>query len=106
MWLRVQNGTSHSHPTATQFKIVDTTGATYTPIPLSATNAFSYQPAVVQGDNGQPVYPDPNTPAGSGPINGAMLLFKLRTSVYANRPLNLEITPPGGGVPSTVVLDL
>lgn len=106
VWLRVQNATSQSHSVATQFKIVDTTGAAYTPIALPASNVLSYQPVSVEGDKGQPVYPDPNSAAGSGPINGALVLFKLRTSVYANRPLNLEITPPGGGAPSSVVLDL
>jgi len=106
VWLRIQNPTSQSATSASQFRIVDTTGATYTPIALPASNAFSYQPSLVQSDKGQPVYPDPDTAAGSGPINGAMLLFKLNTAVYANRPLNLEITPPDGGAPSSVVLDL
>ena len=35
-----------------------------------------------------------------------MLLFKLSTDVYANRPIELEIVPPEGGEPSRVVLDL
>ena len=91
VWLRVQNATGQSHPVATQFKIVDTTGATYTPIALPATNVLSYQQVSVQSDTGQPVYPDPNSTAGANPIGGAMVLFKLRTSVYANRPLELEI---------------
>lgn len=106
VWLRVQNATSRTHVSASEFRIVDTTGATYTPIPLPVGNVLAYQPSVVQSDKGQPVYPDPDSAAGSGPINGAMVLFKLNTSVYANRPLKLEITPPGGGAPSSVVLDL
>lgn len=106
VWLRVQNATSQSQLSASEFRIVDTTGATYSPIALPATNPFAYQPTNVQSSDGQPVYPDPDSAAGSGPINGAMLLFRLNTAVYANRPLNLEITPPGGGAPSTVVLDL
>jgi hypothetical protein len=106
VWLRVQNATDETHPSASDFKIVDTTGAEYEPIPLPATNALSYQPASVESDAGQPVKPDPESAAGSGPINGSMLLFKLRTAVYADRPLELEITPPDGGEPSSVVLDL
>lgn len=106
VFLRVQNATSQTHPVATQFRIVDTTGATYTPVALPASNVFSYQPVSVQSDKGQPVYPDPNSAAGSTPIGGTMLLFKLRTSVYANRPLQLEVAPPGGGAPASVVLDL
>jgi len=106
VWLRVQNATDEDHPSASDFKIVDTTGTEYEPIALPATNAFSYQPASVQRDGGQPVQPDPESGAGAGPIQGSMVLFKLNTSVYANRPLELEITPPDGGEPSSVVLDL
>ena len=59
--------------------------------------------------------PDPNTTVnlgGGGNLfglsanQGSMVLFKLNTSVYSNRPLELEITPEGGGEPSSVVLDL
>jgi hypothetical protein len=106
VWLRVQNATDEAHVSASDFKIVDTTGAEYNPIALPATNVLSYQPVSVESKGGQPVQPDPETAAGSGPINGSMLLFKLRTAVYANRPLELEITPPDGGEPSSVVLDL
>jgi hypothetical protein len=106
VWLRVQNATDEAHPSASDFRIVDTTGAEFEPIALPATNAFSYQSTSVESDAGQPVEPDPESAAGSGPINGTMLLFRLRTDVYANRPLELEITPPDGGEPSSVVLDL
>jgi len=106
VWLRVQNATDELHPSASDFRIVDTTGEEYEPIALPATNPYTYQPTAVESADGQPVKPDPESGAGSGPIQGSMLLFRLNTSVYANRPLELEITPPGGGEPSTVVLDL
>jgi len=106
VWVRVQNATDATHPSAADFKIVDTTGAEYEPIQLPANNPFAYQSVPVTNDGFVPVDPDPNSAAGSGPINGEMLLFKLRTDVYANRPLELEITPPDGGEPSSVVLDL
>jgi len=106
VWLRVQNATDAAHVSASDFKIVDTTGAEYEPIALPATNPFSYQPVSVESADDQPVQPDPESGAGSGPIQGSMLLFKLRTAVYADRPIELEITPPDGGEPSSVVLDL
>jgi hypothetical protein len=106
VWLRVQNATDETHQSAADFKIVDTTGTEYEPIELPVTNPFSYQPASVESDAFQPVQPDPESGAGAGPIQGSMLLFKLRTAVYANRPLELEIAPPDGGEPSSVVLDL
>jgi hypothetical protein len=106
VWVRVQNATDDAHLSASEFKIVDTTGTEYEPIGLPETNPSAYQAESVESDGFQPVKPDPESIAGTGPINGEMLLFKLRTDVYANRPLELEITPPEGGEPSSVVLDL
>lgn len=106
VWMRVQNPTGQVHPAAGEFSIVDTLGNVYKPIPLPATNPFAYVPRNVATDGGQPLLPDPASAAGAGPTKGSMLLFKLNTTVYANRPLELEIAPPGGGAPSSVVLDL
>lgn len=106
VWLRVQNATDATHRSASEFKIVDTVGTEYEPVELPAANPFSYQPTAIESDAFQPVYPDPESAAGTGPIAGTMLLFKLNTDVYANRPIELEIVPPGGGEASTVELDL
>jgi hypothetical protein len=48
--------------------------------------------------------PDPNSPAGSGPIQGALVVFRMPDSVTENRPLTLEIPGPGG--PAKVELDI
>jgi hypothetical protein len=106
VWLRVQNPTKRSAMAASDYRIVDTLGNVYRPIPLAATNPLAYQARWIQGTNGQPLLPDPDSAAGAGPVQGSMLLFELSTSVYANRPLELEITPPAGGEPSSVELDL
>jgi hypothetical protein len=50
------------------------------------------------------VVPDPDSPAGSGPIQGALVLFNVPDSVTENRPLTLEIPGPGG--PAEVELDI
>jgi hypothetical protein len=50
------------------------------------------------------VAPDPDSPAGSGPIQGALVLFKVPDTVTENRPLTLEIPGPGG--PAEVELDI
>ncbi len=39
--------------------------------------------------------PGPNTVASEGPTQGGLLLFKVNTSVYSNRPLTLYILGPG-----------
>lgn len=106
VWLRVQNATDVDHRSAGDFTIVDTVGTKYEPIELPATNPFAYQSALIQSEAGQPVYPDSESGAGTGPIQGSMLLFKLNTSIYSNRPAELEIESPEGGEPSKVVLDL
>lgn len=106
VWLRVQNATDEAHTSTGDFRIVDTVGTVYEPIELPAANPFSYQPASIDGESGQPIYPDPDTGSGAGPIQGSMLLFRLDTAAFANRPIELEIEPPGGGEPSSVVLDL
>jgi hypothetical protein len=106
VFVRVQNATDEAHESAEEFKIVDTIGTEYEPIELPATNPFAYESALIQGEQEQPVYPDPESGAGAGPTQGSMLLFKLNTSVYANRPVELEIESPEGGETSTVSLDL
>lgn len=106
VWLRVQNSTDETHTSAEEFKIVDTTGTEYEPTELPETNALAYKPTAIDSDAFQPVQPDPDSAAGAGQVQGEMLLFKLRTDVYSNRPIELEIMPPDGGEPSSVVLDL
>lgn len=106
VWLRVQNATDEAHVSASDFTIVDTVGNEYEPVELPAANPFSYQPVSLESEAGQPVYPNPESAAGTGPIQGSMLLFRLDTSAYANRPIELEIESPEGGESSSVVLDL
>jgi len=55
-------------------------------------NVFAYQPVDKLGP--QMVLPPPDAPAGSGPIQGSLLLFKLTTTSLANRPLEFRITSP------------
>ena len=92
---------------ADEFEIVDTVGdRVRAGRARPRRNPFAYQPAAVGGESAPSVLPDPESGAGGGPIQGSLLLFKLNTSVYSNRPLELEIVPPDGGEPSTVELDL
>lgn len=108
VWIRVQNNSDKAHMTASQFQIRDTDGNHYDAIQLPRSNVFGYQPTLLQGKNGngQPILPDPDSANGSGPVQGALLLFKLRTTVYSNRPLDLYITPPDGGKVGHISLDL
>jgi hypothetical protein len=106
VWVRAQNITDEPAQSADEFKIIDTTGTEYEPIELPETNPLVYTPALVEGKDGQPVLPGPESAAAAGPVQGSMLLFKLRTDVYSNRPLEFEVVPPDGGEPASVELDL
>jgi hypothetical protein len=106
VWVRVQNDTDEAHTSTSEFKIVDTVGTEYEPIELPESNPLVYRPTTIETDAFAPVQPDPESAAGTGVNNGELLLFKLSTDVYANRPIELEIVPPEGGEPSRIVLDL
>jgi hypothetical protein len=91
VWLRVQNTTSKdSFDTATEFEIVDTQENSFEPVELEG-NPFAYAPERL-GPN--TVLPNSESPAGQGPIQGSLLLFKLTTEALQNRPLEFKITSP------------
>jgi hypothetical protein len=103
VFLWAKNQTNHPYATADRFQIVDTTGAKYDPIPLNAElNGYAWTPQILQPTG---IEPAPNTTASFGPTQGGLILFKLPTSVYSNRPLLFNIYPPSGH-PATISLDL
>lgn len=108
VWVRAQNVSDEPQQAAERFTIVDAEGNEYQPVELDETNPFQYRATVVDGKsgNGVPLLPEPESAAGSGPIQGAMLLFKLPYGIYENTPVELQITPAEGGDPSVIKLDL
>jgi hypothetical protein len=104
VFLWAKNQTDQAHSTAERFSIVDSSGDVYYPIPLnSQINGYAWTQQVL---NPAAIEPAPNTTASFGPTGGGLLLFKLPNSVYANRPLTLNIYPVGGGKPGQISLDL
>ena len=91
VFLLVQNETDHPHPAATEFEIEDTSGNLFAPLEVTGSNVFAYRPRIVPPE-GQ--IPEPESAAASGPIQGAMLLFKLKAATLDNRPLELTIRSP------------
>jgi hypothetical protein len=93
IWMRVQNESKKPLPVATQYEIHDTQGAVYRPVPIDAkSNPFAYQ----AGDVGPgSILPQPDSAAGTGPIQGSLLLFKLKVDSLQNRPLEMRITQNG-----------
>jgi hypothetical protein len=93
VFMRVENGTSKPQPVASDYSIVDTQNKVYRPIRMGPKNLFAYRPNPLPDHQTLPV---PNSSAGQGVIQGAMLLFKIPVANFANRPLVLRIAPPAG----------
>ena len=92
VWVRVQNtNDGKSLPTASNFEIRDTQDNVFKPY-AQVGNVFAYQPVDKLGP--QEVLPNSEAPAGFGPIQGSLLLFKLTTTTLANRPLEFRIISP------------
>ena len=90
VWMRVQNVTSKKTLAAAKdFEINDTQNHTFRPITLS--NPFAYAP---QNLRPKTVFPSPNSAAGEGVQQGALILFKVTTESLANRPLEFRIQSP------------
>jgi hypothetical protein len=103
VFLQIQNqssGTAQSLPT--RYDVSDTEHATYTPVPLD--NDFSL-PLSGKVPAGRSV-PKPESAAGTGPIQGSMLLFVIHQSSTENRPLTLKIPAAANGTPARVELDI
>jgi len=92
VWMRVKNYSNETLMPTTQFVINDTEGNKYYPIKLPESNVFAYNPKPLGPDA---VLPAPNTAAANGPIQGSLILFKLKIESTANRPLVLHIQQPG-----------
>ncbi len=95
VFLWAKNQTDRPELTARSFYISDSNGDRFFPLHLNAElngYAWTQQRLLPSG-----VEPEPNTTASFGPTGGSLLLFKLPTSVYSNRPLTLHIFSPSGG---------
>jgi hypothetical protein len=104
VFLWAQNKSKTEQTTTDSFDIVDTQGNKYYPVPLNPTvNQYAWKSQRLAPLETQPGADDT---AIGGPTGGAIVLFKLPTSVYANRPLTLEVNTPGRSTPSTISLDL
>jgi hypothetical protein len=104
VFIRVFNMTDESHKAASQFEIRDTTGEVFEPIVINTKiNRVAYQPVEVGAGDQIPV---PGSLARENLTQGGLILFKVPNSAYANRPLELNITPPDGGPEATVDLDV
>ena len=104
VFLWAKNQTNHPQTTASKFDILDSSDHRYYPIQLNAElNPYAWTPQLLKPSGTQPL---PSTTAYNGATQGNLLLFKLPDSVYANRPLTLQIYVPGEPTPGQISLDL
>jgi hypothetical protein len=104
VFLWAKNQTSRAQATTDSFDIVDTQGTRYYPLRLNrGLNPFAWTRQTLQRSQTEP---SADTTASFGPTQGGLLLFKLNTAVYSNRPLTLEIYTPGQASPASISLDL
>lgn len=93
VFIRVENGSDKYKRAAGSFVLKDTQGNTFLPVPISRTNPFSYHGGFVAPQNTLP--PASSVALANESIGGALVLFKVPNSSYANRPLDLTIRNPG-----------
>jgi hypothetical protein len=104
VFLQAKNQSDAAAKTTDTFDIVDTQGNKYYPLALNPTaNPYAWQSTTLEPSATQP---GADTTASFGPTQGQLLLFKLPTQVYSNRPLTLQIHAQGQAEPSTISLDL
>lgn len=104
VFLWAKNTTEQPQQSADSFYIQDTAGNKYYPVALDhSLNPYAWTAQTLQPLGTEP---GPDTTAYFGPTQGGLVLFKLNTSVYGNRPLTLFLQAPGAKQPSTISLDL
>jgi hypothetical protein len=105
VFMRVENETDEPLTAAEEFTIRDTTDAVFEPIEIDPElNVFVYEPREVPG--GGRLLPELNSPASDNTIQGALILFKLKTESLGNRPVELEIASRSGGDNAIIDLDI
>jgi hypothetical protein len=91
VFVQVFNNDSRALPLALTPTIADTQGLTYAPIVPNASNGFAYRAGTVPPDGRIPL---PDSIAGYGPTQGALLLYKIQIASLDNRPLKITFVDP------------
>jgi hypothetical protein len=104
VFLWAENQTSQPQTTTDNFEIVDTQDTKYYPVKLDPDfNPFAWTSQTLQPLETEP---GPDTIASAGATQGQLLLFKLSTSAYSNRPLTLYILGSNNQRLASISLDL
>ena len=101
IFMTVKNEGDTSATVPTDFKIVDTAGTEYKPVQSKSNFALPLGGTVAANQT----LPNSESTAASGPIQGAMVLFRISDQAIEDRPLTLDI-PSSSGSPGEVTLDI
>jgi hypothetical protein len=102
MWAK--NQTNKTHTTTDNFSIEDTQGDKYYPVKLDPKdNPFAWHSQALAPGTTEP---GQDTAAAQFYTGGKILLFKLPTTIYNNRPLTLYINNASGKAIGKISLDL
>jgi hypothetical protein len=101
VFMTVENEGDTTANLPSEMTIRDTRDNTYEPVDSKSAYALELGAPVRAGDE----VPAPDTPAASGPIAGAMVLFLVDRAVTENRPIELEI-PSQTDTEARVELDI
>ena len=104
VWIRVENVTGETHPIANTWEMRDTLDNTFRPIPLDDTNVFALR-TDIDVPPGE-VIPLKSSASGQGPIQGSLLLFKVKTDSLQNRPLELRFSNGSGSQTGVYDIDV
>jgi len=99
--MQIHNEASSNQTVPAGFRVVDTVGTSFKPVPAHGLFALDLGGTVP----GKGQLPEPETAAANGPIQGAMVLFLVDRAAVEDRPLVLEIPSSTGSV-GRVELDI
>jgi len=101
VFMLIQNQADTAQQVPSDFKVVDTQGMEFKPIPSQSLFALKLGGRV----GGKDQLPAPESTAANGPIQGSMVLFLIDQAATEDRPLTLHIPSTTGSV-GEVELDI
>jgi hypothetical protein len=104
VFIRAFNETDDPHPAATEFTITDTTGREFRPVRIDTNlNPVAFRPQVVDGGEQLPLA---NSLGRVNSTQGGLILYKIPSANFENRPLEFFIKAPVGDDEARVTLDV
>ena len=92
VFMLIENEADSPQDVPSEFKVVDTEGTEFDPVPSNSLFALELGGTVAPNDQ----LPEAESTAANGPIQGAMVLFLIDEAATEDRPLTLDITSPAG----------